>query len=205
MPNIRELTWMFQDIQRLVPAAVGAILAIVTAIGVLVPSLEGGSSSIGGANSGTTNSQGGYSKPEISGAKYLTDSPLTSGNGYKLKSGYGVTVNGKEYKKSILSTDGEGVDYRSYKSYNVSDTMRTLNLKAAWVDTIPNSGGVGKVTIDREGQLLDQFTVKTGEIVERNIDVRGGGNVRITLEAFSKRDQNRVPSSGLAVLTPVVK
>ena len=88
----------------------------------------------------------------------------------------------------------------------MADTARTLNLKAAWVDTIPNSGGIGKVTVERDGQLLGEFTVPVGQVVERTLDVRGGGLVTVSLTAYdSKDDQKRVPSSGLAVLTPVVK
>ena len=118
----------------------------------------------------------------------------------------GVTVNGQEYKKSILSTDGQGAYRVSFEEYHVADTARTLNLKAAWVDTIPNSGGTGKVTVKRDGQLLGTFTVPAGQVVERTLDVRGGGTVTVYLEAHdSKDDQKRVPSSGLAVLTPVVK
>lgn len=112
----------------------------------------------------------------------------------------------KDYKKSILSTDGQGWNSESYKEYVVPDTMRTLSLKAAWSDTIPNSGGIGKVTVSRDGQRLGQFTVPVGEVVERTFDVRGGGDVMIHLVAYDpKNDQERVPSSGLAVLTPVVK
>jgi len=197
---------MLKDFQELIPAVVGAIVALATAIGLLVPSLEGGSSNIGGAdNGGTTNSQGGYSKPDAAGVKYLTDSALNDSS-FKVKSGYDVTVNGKDYKKSILSTDGQGYASESHKVYVVPNTMRTLSLKAAWSDTIPNNGGVGKVAVWRDGQLLGKFTVPVGEVVERTFDVRGGGRVEIYLAAHDpKNDQNRVPSSGLAVLTPIVK
>ncbi|WP_293829630.1 hypothetical protein [uncultured Corynebacterium sp.] len=206
MPDARELTRMLKDFQELIPAVVGAIVALATAIGLLVPSLEGGSSNIGGAdNGGTTNSQGGYSKPDAAGVKYLTDSALNDSS-FKVKSGYDVTVNGKDYKKSILSTDGQGYASESHKVYVVPNTMRTLSLKAAWSDTIPNNGGVGKVAVWRDGQLLGKFTVPVGEVVERTFDVRGGGRVEIYLAAHDpKNDQNRVPSSGLAVLTPIVK
>ena len=156
-------------------------------------------------STGTTNSQGGYSKPGAAGVKYLTDSP-SNYHDRKVKSGYEVTVGGKDYKKSILSTDGQGWNSESYKEYVVPDTMRTLSLKAAWSDTIPNNGGIGKVTVSRDGQRLGQFTVPVGEVVERTFDVRGGGDVMIHLVAYdSKNDQKRVPSSGLAVLTPVVE
>ena len=58
MPDTRELTRMLKEIQEFIPAAVGVIVAIATAIGVLVPSLEGGSS-IGGDGS----TQGGVVQP----------------------------------------------------------------------------------------------------------------------------------------------
>ena len=132
MPDTRELTRMLKEIQEFIPAAVGVIVAIATAIGVLVPSLEGGSS-IGGDGS----TQGGVVQPGVTDTKYLTDNPSNSSE-RKIKSGMGVTVNGQEYKKSILSTDGDGTYYESSKTYLVADTARTLNLKAAWVDTIPN-------------------------------------------------------------------
>lgn len=206
MPDARELNRMLKDFQELIPAAVGAIVAIVTAIGLLIPGVQGDLSSNGGANhSGPTNSQGDYSKPGAAGVKYLTDNPSNFHHS-KVKSGYEVTVGGKDYKKSILSTDGQGWNSESYKEYVVPDTMRTLTLKAAWSDTIPNNGGIGKVTVSRDGQRLGQFTVPVGEIVERTFDVRGGGDVMIHLTAHDpKDDQKRVPSSGLAVLTPIVK
>lgn len=206
MPDARELTRMLKDFQELIPAVVGAIVAIVTAIGLLIPGVQGDLSSNGGANhSGPTNSQGDYSKPGAAGVKYLTDSPLNDSS-FKVKSGYEVTVGGKEYEKSILSTDGQGYAGESHKEYVVPNTMRTLSLKAAWSDTIPNNGGVGKVAVWRDGQLLGNFTVPVGEVVERTFDVRGGGTVTVYLAAHDpKNDQNRVPSSGLAVLTPVVK
>ena len=148
MPDSRELTRMLKDFQELIPAAVGAIVALITAIGLLIPGVQGDLSSNGGANhSGTTNSQGDYSKPGAAGVKYLTDFPVSRWIEDKVKSGYDVTVNGKDYKKSILSTDGQGYGDKSYKAYDVPNTMRTLSLKAAWSDTIPNNGGVGKVEV----------------------------------------------------------
>ena len=199
MPDARELTRMLKDFQELIPAVVGAIVAIATAIGLLVPSLEGGSSSIGGDGS----TQGGVVQPGVTNVKYLTDHPY-SVTSLALVSDTEVTVDGKDYGKSILSTGGPGV--RSYKEYRVPSTFRTLNLKAAWVDTIPNSGGTGKVTVKRDGQLLGEFTVKGGDIEERNFDVRGGGRVEVALSAFDPSGvQKKVAANGLAVLTPVLK
>lgn len=198
MPDTRELTRMLKDFQEFIPAIVGVIVAITSAIGLLVPSLEG-SSSIGGDGS----TQGGVAQPGITDTKYLTDHPngVTS---VALVSGAEVTVKGKDYGRSILSTGGPGV--RSEKEYRVPSTSRTLNLKAAWVDTIPNSGGTGKVTVKRGGQLLGEITVAQGEIVEHNFDVRGGGRVEVALSAFDPSGvQKKVAPSGLAVLTPVLK
>lgn len=195
MPDTRELTRMLKDFQEFIPAVVGVIVAIVTAIGVLVPSLEDGSSS--------GSAQAGAGQPGVTETKYLTDYPngVTS---LALISGTEVTVKGKDYGHSILSTGGPGG--RSEKDYRVPSTFRTLNLKAAWVDTIPNAGGTGKVTVKRGGQLLGEFTVKVGDIEERSFDVRGGGRVEVTLSAFDPSGvKKKVAPSGLAVLTPVLK
>lgn len=204
MPNARELTRMFKDVQELVPAVVGAILAIVTALGILIPGLDRDSSSnAGSGNGGPTNSLGGFSKPEAAGPNYLTnhERSYTASN---IKSGYAVTVNGKDYEKSILSTDGAADG--SAVSFSVADTAQALVLSAAWVDDIPNSGGTGKVLVKRDNQVLDRFSVEVGEVVKRKINVRGGGTVRIYLNAVDHTpDKEAVAASGLAILTPVLK
>ena len=206
MPNARELTKMFKDIQELIPAVVGAIIAIATAIGLLIPSLEGELSSNTGAGNGSpSNSTGGFSTPETAGPNYLTDH---ANNIYphRVKYGHAVTVDGKNYEKSILSTDGDGDGKWSSVGFNVSDEMKALTLKAAWVDTIPNSGGTGKVLVKRDNQVLDRFSVEPGQIVDRKIDVRGGGTVTIMLSAVDHTpDKKPVEASGLAILTPVLK
>ena len=204
MPNARELTRMFKEVQELVPAVVGAILAIVTALGILIPGLDRDSSSnAGSGNGGPTNSLGGFSKPEAAGPNYLTnhERSYTASN---IKSGYAVTVNGKDYEKSILSTDGAADG--SAVSFSVADTAQALVLSAAWVDDIPNSGGTGKVLVKRDNQVLDRFSVEVGEVVKRKINVRGGGTVRIYLNAVDHTpDKEAVAASGLAILTPVLK
>lgn len=212
MPNnMKDMERLLRDFQNLLPQIIGSIVAVISAIAVIVGLIKG-DDNIGGQKPsdrpGVTASPnpGNYSKPGAAGVKYLTDSPVSQWTEDKVKSGYDVTVNGKDYKKSILSTDGQGYGDESYKAYKVPNTMRALSLKAAWSDTIPNSGGVGKVVVWRDGQLLGKFTVPVGEVVERTFDVRGGGRVEIYLVAHDpKNDQERVPSSGLAVLTPVVK
>ena len=204
MPNARELTRMSKDVQELVPAVVGAILAIVTALGILIPGLDRDSSSnAGSGNGGPTISLGGFSKPEAAGPNYLTnhERSYTASN---IKSGYAVTVNGKDYEKSILSTDGAADG--SAVSFSVADTAQALVLSAAWVDDIPNSGGTGKVLVKRDNQVLDRFSVEVGEVVKRKINVRGGGTVKIYLNAVDHTpDKEAVAASGLAILTPVLK
>ena len=204
MPNVRELTRMFKDVQELVPAIVGAILAIVTALGILIPGLDGGSrNNAGTGNGGPTNSLGGFSKPEAAGPNYLTNHER-SYSASNIKSGYAVTVNGKDYEKSILSTDGAAEG--SSVSFSVADTAQALVLSAAWADDIPNSGGTGKVLVKRDGQVLDRFSVEVGEVVKRKINVRGGGTVEIYLNAVDHTpDKEAVAASGLAILTPVLK
>ena len=195
---------MFKDVQELVPAIVGAVLAIVTALGILIPGLDGGSSSNAGTgNGGPTNSQGGFSTPEAAGPNYLTNHKISYTDN-RSKSGYSVTVNGKDYEKSILSTDGAADG--SAVSFSVADTAQALVLSAAWVDDIPNSGGTGKVLVKRDNQVLDRFSVEVGEVVKRKINVRGGGTVRIYLNAVDHTpDKEAVAASGLAILTPVLK
>ena len=55
----------------------------------------------------------------------------------------------------------------------------------------------------RDGQVLDRFSVEVGELVERKINVRGGGVVEIYLDAVDHTpDKEAVAASGLAILTP---
>lgn len=112
MPNARELTRMFKDIQGLIPAAAGATVALVTVIGLLVAGIQGDLSSKGsGNNAGTIGSQkensnnnGGAtnpqvpSKPQLPGANYLIDYD-EAGNG--AVSFGAVTVGGKTYKNQF--------------------------------------------------------------------------------------------------------
>lgn len=229
MPNARELTRMFKDIQELIPAAAGAIVALVTVIGLLIPGIQGDLSSKGNANNaGTTSSQkensnnnGGAtnpqvpSKPQLSGVNYLTDFG-TAGPGDAARVG-AVTVSGKTYKKSILATNRDtrkGVSPSSDIWFFAPETEGTLKLKAGWADNVPNSGGVGRITISRWRQPLDEFYVKPGEVVERTIDVPSGIQLIIHFLVLERepgpneslRDQAKIehlPSNGLAVLDPV--
>lgn len=195
---------MFKDIQELIPAVVGAIIASATAIGLLIPGLDNKlSSNVDAGNGSPSNSKGGFSTPEAAGPNYLTNHPTYS-TGDSVKSGYAMSVNGKDYEKSILSTDGSGNG--SSKEFAVADTAQALALRAAWADDIPNEGGTGKVLVKRDGQVLDRFSVEVGQVVERKINVRGGGVVEIYLNAVDHTpDKEAVPASGLAILTPVLK
>lgn len=208
MPNARELTRMLNDVQQLVPAIVGAIVAIATAIGVLVPSLEDGSSSNAlGGNAGTSNSRptdskGGFSKPETTVSNYLVDQEKFDPR--DLKSNVSVTVDGKDYAKSLISTDDSG--YLSYQQFIVPEGYQSLNFTAAWADTVPNSGGVGIVTVTLDNGERGKVYVKQGESKPQKIDVRGGGRVHIRFKAVNNLNENNgVAANGLAVLSPVLK
>ena len=199
---------MLNDVQQLVPAIVGAIVAIATAIGVLVPSLEDGSSSnaLGGnggtSNSRPTDSKGGFSKPETSSSNYLVDQEKFDPR--ELKSNVSVTVNGKDYAKSLISTDNKARS--SYQQFIVPAGYESLNFTAAWSDTVPNSGGVGIVTVTLDGGERGKVYIKQGQKKSQKIDVRGGGRVHIYFEAVNNRNENKgVAANGLAALSPVLK
>ena len=208
MPNARELTRMLNDVQQLVPAIVGAIVAIATAIGVLVPSLEDGSSSnaLGGnggtSNSRPTDSKGGFSKPETSSSNYLVDQEKFDPR--ELKSNVSVTVNGKDYAKSLISTDNKARS--SYQQFIVPAGYESLNFTAAWSDTVPNSGGVGIVTVTLDGGERGKVYIKQGQKKSQKIDVRGGGRVKISVDAVNNLDEKKdAAANGLALLSPVLK
>ena len=208
MPNARELTRMLNDVQQLVPAIVGAIVAIATAIGVLVPSLEDGSSSNAlGGNAGTSNSRptdskGGFSKPETTVSNYLVDQEKFKP--YSFQSNVSVTVGGKDYAKSLISTAGR--PYESSQVFVVPAGYESLNFTAAWADTVPNSGGVGIVTVTLDGGERGKVYIKQGQKKSQKIDVRGGGRVHIYFEAVNNRNENKgVAANGLAALSPVLK
>lgn len=202
---------MMKDIQELVPAVVGAIVAIATALGVLIPGLEDGASSNGkDGNAGTSisgpanpsKSQGGFSKPETTRSNYLVDQKKSGPSG--LKSNVAVTVDGKDYAKSLISTANRG--YSSYQDFYVPAGYQSLNFTAAWADTVPNSGGVGEITVTLDDGMRGKVYVKQGESKPQKIDVRGGGRVRISFKAVDNLNhKNHVDANGLAVLSPILK
>ncbi|OFP70010.1 hypothetical protein HMPREF2975_03160 [Actinomyces sp. HMSC065F12] len=204
---------MLKDFREYIPAVVGAIVVIATVIGLLVPNLEGGSRSAddannsgttnsGTTNSGTTNSQGDYSDPSADWYWYLTDD-LVNALHEGIRSGVDLYVDGKWHERSILATD-RGSARASFRHYRVPDIAKTLRLKATWVDDIPNTGAPGQVTIQHEGQTIGAFTVPVGEIVEHTFDIQGGGIISVFIAAYDPSTEERVPSDGLALLTPVV-
>ena len=208
MPNARELTRMMKDIQELVPAVVAAIVAIATALGMLIPALEDGSSGNGaGGNTGTSNSrasdsQGDFSKPETTVSNYLVDQEKFKA--YRLKSNVSVTVDGKDYAKSLVST-AERL-YNSSQQFIVPAGYRSLDFTAAWADTVPNSGGVGIVTVTLDGGERGKVYVKQGEAKPQKIDVRGGGRVEISFSAVNNlNEKESAAANGLAALSPVLK
>ena len=82
----------------------------------------------------------------------------------------------------------------------------SLNFTAAWSDTVPNSGGVGIVTVTLDGGERGKVYVKQGESKPQKIDVRGGGRVKISFSAVNNLNENNgEAANGLAVLSPVLK
>lgn len=208
MPNAKELERQLRDFQNLLPQIVGSLLAVITAIGVIVAAVNpgGGSGSLNGEKTPTPSAtakpgnSGDYSKPEFADAKYLHTH--RSSVDY-MQSGVGVTFDGKDYPKSMISTSDW---FQPTGYFDVDKKYSTLNYTAAWASNIPNTGGVGVVEVYLNGGLRDRVMVKPGESKVRNADIRGGGQVKIVMYALDKEDDKKeVASNGLAILTPTLK
>ena len=212
MPNAKELERQLRDFQNLLPQIVGSLLAVITAIGVIVAAVNpgGGSGSLNGDKTPTPSpsasasakpgNSGDYSKPEFADAKYLHTHRSSVSN---MQSGVGVTFDGKDYPKSMISTSDW---FQPTGYFDVDKKYSTLNYTAAWATNIPNTGGVGVVEVYLNGGLRDRVMVKPGESKVRNADIRGGGQVKIVMYALDKEDDKKnVASNGLAILTPTLK
>lgn len=208
MPNAKELERQLRDFQDLLPQIVGSLIAVITAIGVIVAAVNpgGGSGSLNGEKTPTPSAtakpgnSGDYSKPEFADAKYLHTH--RSSVDY-MQSGVGVTFDGKDYPKSMISTSDW---FQPTGYFDVDKKYSTLNYTAAWASNIPNTGGVGVVEVYLNGGLRDRVMVKPGESKVRNADIRGGGQVKIVMYALDKEDDKKeVASNGLAILTPTLK
>ena len=209
MPNAKDLERQLRDFQNLLPQIVGSVLAIITALGVILgavaPELGGSSSNNGGGNSSPSapskpGNSGDYSKPEFANPKYLHTHRHSVLN---MQSGVDVTFKGKDYPQSLISTNAKWYDK---STFDVGKKYSTLNYTAAWASNIPNSGGVGVIEVYLNGGLRDRVTVKPGEAKKRNADIRGGGRVKIVMYAVDKvDDKKKVDSNGLAMLTPTLK
>lgn len=203
--NFKDAERMLRDFQNLLPQIVGSIVAVVSAIAVIVGLLN--DAGVGGSDKssdlpGVTEKQtpGNYSKPEFADAKYLhTHRDRIN----RMQSGVDVTFNGQEYPKSLISTSNF---YESHGYFDVDKKYSTLNYTAAWASNIPNSDGVGVIEVYLNDGLRDRVTVKPGESKTRNADIRGGGRIHVKVYAVDKKDdKQQVAPNGLAVLTPTVK
>lgn len=206
VPNTKDLERQLRDFQRLLPQIVGSVLAIITAIGVIIgtvaPEMGGGSSSNGGGNTypSAPGNSGDYSKPEFADGKYLH---THRDRIRSMQSGVDVTFNGKDYPMSLISTNARVYDS---STFDLDKKYSTLSYTAAWASNIPNSGGVGVIEVFLNGGLRDRVQVKPGESKTRSVDVRGGGRVKVVMYAVDKKDdRQKVDSNGLAMLTPTVK
>lgn len=209
----KDLDRQLRELNNLIPQIAAAIVGIITAIGVIVAAVQGGDgdgssqrstpSTPSTQTSTTTTSKpansGDYSKPEFADAKYLhTHRTLVR----DMQSGVDVTVDGKDYPQSLISTDTRD----SNAWFNIDERFSALNYTAAWATNIPNSGGVGIIEVRLNGGLRDRVLVKQGEMKPRTVDVRGGGELRITMTAVDPiDDKKRVAPNGLAALTPTLK
>lgn len=206
----KDLERQLRELNNLIPQIAAAIVGIITAIGVIVAAVQGGDAdgtskrtNPSTQTSTTTTSKpansGDYSKPEFADAKYLH----THRNYvWDMQSGVDVTVDGKDYPQSLISTDNRD----SSAVFNIDERFSALNYTAAWATNIPNSGGVGIIEVRLNGGLRDRVLVKQGEMKPRTVDVRGGGELRITMTAVDPIDDQRgVAPNGLAALTPTLK
>lgn len=206
----KDLERQLRELNNLIPQIAAAIVGIITAIGVIVAAVQGGDGD--GSSKRTTPSNpstqtttskpansGDYSKPEFADAKYLH----THRNSvWDMQSGVDVTVDGKDYPQSLISTDNRD----SSAVFNIDERFSSLNYTAAWATNIPNSGGVGIIEVRLNGGLRDRVLVKQGEMKPRTVDVRGGGELRITMTAVDPVDDKKsVAPNGLAALTPTLK
>lgn len=206
MPNnMKDMERLLRDFQNLLPQIIGSIVAVISAIAVIVGLIKGDGNIDGQKPSdrpGVTASPnpGNYSKPEFADPQYLhTHRDYL----YQMQSGVGVTFNGQEYPKSLISTSNY---YASKGDFDVDKKYSTLNYTAAWASNIPNSDGVGVIEVYLNGGLRDRVTVNPGESKTRKADIRGGGRVHVKVYAVDKTDDKRnVAPNGLAVLTPTVK
>lgn len=207
----KDLERQLRELNNLIPQIAAAIVGIITAIGVIVAAVRGGDAdgtskrtnpSTQTTTTTTTSkpaNSGDYSKPEFADAKYLH----THRTGvWDMQSGVDVTVDGKDYPQSLISTDNR--DSRGV--FNIDERFSALNYTAAWATNIPNSGGVGIIEVRLNGGLRDRVLVKQGEMKPRTVDVRGGGELRITMTAVDPVDDKKsVAPNGLAALTPTLK
>lgn len=200
--SFKDAERMLRDFQNLLPQIVGSIVAVVSAIAVIVGLIKGGDEIIGQKDPDrpSITAPGNYSKPEFADAKYLH---THRDRVYGMQSGVGVTFNGQEHPKSLISTSNY---WESTGNFDVDKKYSTLNYTAAWASNIPNSDGVGVIEVYLNGGLRDRVTVKPGESKTRNADIRGGGRVQVKMYAVDKTDdKKKVAPNGLAVLTPTVK
>lgn len=206
----KDLERQLRELNNLIPQIAAAIVGIITAIGVIVAAVQG-SDGDGSSKRSTPSTQtsttttskpansGDYSKPEFADAKYLH----THRNWVAaMQSGVDVTVDGKDYPQSLISTD----TWDSVATFKLDERFSALNYTAAWATNIPNSGGVGIIEVRLNGGLRDRVLVKQGEMKPRTVDVRGGGELRITMTAVDPVDDKKsVAPNGLAALTPTLK
>lgn len=218
----KDLERQLRELNNLIPQIAAAIVGIITAIGVIVAAVQGqtdGNSSSKG-NQATTpapsvsqpaqkpkeptpgNTGGNYSKPEVKVSNYLTDQDNTQSVG--VKTDVSVTFNGKDYPKSIISTQSN-MYYRSEQTYIVPNGYTSLTYDAAWASNIPNEGNTGVIVVEFDGGLRDRVEIKPGESKHRTVDVRGGGRVTIKFTAYENGDKkSEAGRNGLAALSPML-
>lgn len=232
MPNAKELQRMLNDFQQLVPQVVGAIVAVIAAIGVLAAALpEDTKEKISSdRNSGPTTtitatpnppSQPKHPTPPTNkpttaklaptsaaphqSEVYLSDLRITDSSAIKANDQI-VKAGGTEYQKSIMANG----DRSWVKFGDLEKKYSKLEAKVAFDTDVKNDfATVGMVTISIDGSEVERIIIKPGEIKDLSVDVRNLEH-ELVISFYtdnSERDHEFSqwnPANGLAVLSPVL-
>lgn len=210
--NFKDAERMLRDFQNLLPQIVGSIVAVVSAIAVIVGLLN--DAGVGGDKSSNlpsvTESQtpGTTDRPGVDSApvKPVRTSIFTVGTNYApgVNADVPVNFNGKSYDRSVISTAGN--DWSTSRvDFNVPREYNTLEFDAAFATDIPNEAGVGQINVTLDGGERKTVDVIPGQATPVRVNIAGGGTVRIYFSVFTDAKKNQsVAPNGLAILNPVI-
>lgn len=211
--NFKDAERMLRDFQNLLPQIVGSIVAVVSAIAVIVGLLN--DAGVGGSDKssdlpGVTENQtpGTTDRPGLNPApsKPVRTSIFTVGTNYApgVNADVPVNFNGKSYDRSVISTAGN--DWSTSRvDFNVPREYNSLEFDAAFATDIPNEAGVGQINVTLDGGERKTVDVIPGQATPVRVNIAGGGTVRIYFSVFTDAKKNQsVAPNGLAILNPVI-